>query len=141
MKEFLFLFLMPLVLILGSASTEKSVVGEKLNACNCPIDTIMPDSIKNMVQQAVSQPVDSLRKVKQLQLDSVNTVKDSLTTVIKQLVKEKGRRIVIDHEDYIPAVPPVNGRPKIPPRTIKWLFWKYPDGSKQFYKTKTIVHK
>lgn len=118
MRKLIFLFFIPI--FFG---------GKPLNthdAFPCPcldtVDTISPDTIRRIMAPIIAETVDSFREAKQGQLDSLNYLKDSLAIELRQLKREKKKYLIVGHTDTIPG------------EIWKWTYWKYPDGSRKFYK-------
>lgn len=119
MRKFIFLFLLPI--FLGGKP-----VNPHAEAFHCPCldtaDTIQPDSINDIMKPIIAAAVDSFRDAKQQQIDSINGLRDSLVVELKALKQEKGKYLIVGHTDTIPG------------QIWKWTYWKYPDGSRRFYK-------
>lgn len=119
MKKFFIIFLLPL--FLGG----KPVNPQDLSfQCPCmdSIDTLPNDTMRGIMAPIIAQSVDSFRAAKQDQLDSLNDLRDSLTIEIRRMKREKGKVLIVGRTDTIPG------------QIWKWTYWKYPDGTRQFYK-------
>jgi hypothetical protein len=119
MKKFFIIFLLPLFLG-GGPVNPQSVTFQC--PCEDTADTLPNDTMRGIMAPIIAQPVDSFREAKQDQLDSINDLRDSLTIEVRRLKREKGKVLIVGHTDTIPG------------QIWKWTYWKYPDGTKQFYK-------
>lgn len=144
MRKFLILLVLPL--FLGGKANNVAV---QVTRCPCldSADTTNPDSIKSrIIAPVVKEVVDSFKAVKQAQLDSLNETRADLRAEVTRLTNEKGKRVIVGHIDEIAEVPAMVDslgnviREYQPAQTWKWLFWKFPDGSRRYYKTLKIKH-
>lgn len=120
MKKYIMLAIIPLF-ISGTSATS----GGFLTApCDCAdsIDTSLPDTLRAIAVQVVVNKVDSFKEAKLAQLDSLNSIKDSLALELQRLKNEKYKKLIIKERDTIPGW------------IWKWGYWQYPDGSIRFHK-------
>jgi hypothetical protein len=69
--------------------------------------------------------VDSFRRVKELKIDSLTAVRDSLANVLRQLCEKK--KVVLGEVDTVKSVHET--------WLWRWWYWLFPGGEKRYYRT------